>query len=436
MKGSPPNCRPECLLSSDCSQSESCIRQRCVNPCAERPCGIGTRCEIHNHNPICTCESGLTGDPFIGCHRIEEPTVVPLDPINVCDPTPCGLHSICVVEGKRPVCSCLADMIGSPPFCRPQCVLNSDCSHNEACINQKCQNPCASDICGRNTECRVQTHIPICNCMPGFHGDAFTECTQVIPQEDQKTPANPCDGACGQNSQCSIIDGQRFSCSCIPPYRGDPYNAGCRPECVSSNECPSHLSCLNYICTNPCPGVCGKSTICEVKNHIVTCVCEPGTTGNPFSSCYKEKAVIPIPEDPCSKDTCGPHSLCRARDGRPVCSCLPEMIGSPPFCRPECVVNSDCSNSLTCIDNKCKDPCENHRACGINSECRVHNHNLFCSCLPNYVGDPFISCSPKGKFRLIFFCFKNLMIISYFFVNSRSNQSMRATKSMRCEQQV
>lgn len=395
MKGSPPSCQPECSLSSDCSQHESCIRNRCIDPCSEKICGSGARCDVKNHNPICTCNPGLSGDPFVSCSPYQEPVEIQ----NPCDPNPCGQYSTCREDNHRPVCSCMANMLGAPPHCHPECVLHSDCSQNQICSNLRCQDPCLSNPCGKNSECRVTSHTLICSCKNGYQGDAFTGCVEVI--EDPRTPTNPCEpNPCSINSQCSVIDTNRYKCSCIPPYRGDPYNTGCTPECTTNSDCPYDLSCHNYVCRDPCPGVCGKKAYCEVNNHVVNCQCEPGYIGNAFEGCKKEPITPIVPQNPCSpeRNPCGPNSQCiESSDGRPVCSCLPEMRGSPPSCRPECLVNSDCQSSEACIQRKCLNPCKTSGSCGINSECRVHNHNIYCTCKPNYVGDPFVMCNPKGK---------------------------------------
>lgn len=64
--GAPPNCRPECVTSSECDQQAACINQKCRNPC-EGTCGLGAECRVINHNPICSCSRGLIGDPFEQC---------------------------------------------------------------------------------------------------------------------------------------------------------------------------------------------------------------------------------------------------------------------------------------------------------------------------------------------------------------------------------
>lgn len=64
--GAPPNCRPECVVQSECPLDKACFNQKCVDPCPGT-CGFGARCRVVNHNPICSCPSGFTGDPFTSC---------------------------------------------------------------------------------------------------------------------------------------------------------------------------------------------------------------------------------------------------------------------------------------------------------------------------------------------------------------------------------
>ena len=50
--------------------------------------------------------------------------VNPPEPLDPCNPTPCGANSECGVAEGRPVCSCLPGYFGAPPGCRPECVMN------------------------------------------------------------------------------------------------------------------------------------------------------------------------------------------------------------------------------------------------------------------------------------------------------------------------
>lgn len=193
--GAPPACRPECTVSSDCPLSEACSNQKCVNPCPGS-CGFSTICNVVNHNPICSCLPGFTGDPFVRCilqrkicffsfqqnfspskniiHNIflaPEPTI----PQNPCEPSPCGPNSQCRVVNNSPSCSCSPEFVGVPPNCKPECISNSECPSDLACMNQKCKNPCLGS-CGVNAECRVVSHTPMCVCPNDYTGDPFTQC--------------------------------------------------------------------------------------------------------------------------------------------------------------------------------------------------------------------------------------------------------------------
>lgn len=102
--------------------------------------------------------------------------------------------------------------------------------------------------------------------------------------------------------------------------------------------------------------------------------------------------IAAIEENPCNPSPCGPNSQCRVINQQPVCSCLPEYIGSPPGCRPECTVSVECPLDKACINQKCSDPCPG--SCGINANCAVVNHSPICSCEKENTGDPFTRCFP------------------------------------------
>ena len=366
-------------------------------------------------------------------------------------------------------CICIEDYLGNPyEGCQPECILSSDCPTNEACIRNKCQNPCLG-ICGTDALCSVVNHIPTCTCLPGYVGDPFKTCTQqtesindsisisifsfscnktslkecfvIISVPPEVTPCVP--SPCGPNSICRAINNQAV-CSCEASYVGLPPN--CRPECVVNSECSQTRACYKYKCTDPCPGTCGLGAQCKVINHNPLCSCPLKMTGDPFIRCYPEireqiffqllfirpeivysrnlyifyigqtPNLYNISRNPCVPNPCGVYSKCKEIGDQPVCFCLPNYIGSPPNCRPECSVNTDCPSNHACISEKCRDPCIG--SCGQNADCRVQNHIPTCLCQQDYTGDPFSLCSPiiKGKnvtligalfhFFLIFFIYK------------------------------
>lgn len=76
----------------------------------------------------------------------------------------------------RDQCVCLSDYQGDPYIgCRPECVMNTDCQRDKACIRNKCIDPC-TNICGLNAQCTVINHIPTCSCLDGMIGNAFVSC--------------------------------------------------------------------------------------------------------------------------------------------------------------------------------------------------------------------------------------------------------------------
>lgn len=102
-------------------------------------------------------------------------------PSNPCKPSPCGLNSECRIVNEHAVCSCIKNYVGSPPSCRPECVVSSECALDKACMNLKCIDPCPGS-CGVNARCNVLNHNPICSCQSGFTGDPFIQC---LPEESK-----------------------------------------------------------------------------------------------------------------------------------------------------------------------------------------------------------------------------------------------------------
>lgn len=296
--GSAPMCRPECIQSYECPLNKACMNQKCQDPCPGT-CGVNAECKVVNHSPICSCFARYEGNPFTLCQPIgrflnyyfvkqfikintDIAVVQPVrNPIDPCQPSPCGPNSQCRVVGEIPSCSCLKDFTGVPPNCRPECVSNVECPNHLACINQKCKDPCPG-LCGQNAECRVISHAANCICLIGFIGDPFSSCAIPPPQLDMYV--NPCNpNPCGANAVCREQN-RAGACSCLPEYVGNPYD-GCRPECVVNSDCSSSKSCRQNKCVDPCPGVCGQNARCQVVNHAPNCICHAGYSGDPFQFC-------------------------------------------------------------------------------------------------------------------------------------------------------
>lgn len=100
--------------------------------------------------------------------------------LNPCNPSPCGANAICKERHGAGSCICLPEYFGDPyTGCRPECVTNSECSRETACVNNKCKDPCPG-TCGINAECYVNNHAPSCSCLSGYSGNPLQACHLVI----------------------------------------------------------------------------------------------------------------------------------------------------------------------------------------------------------------------------------------------------------------
>ncbi|XP_066980062.1 uncharacterized protein [Macrobrachium rosenbergii] len=332
------NCRRgECIENNDCPGHRVCQRLRCIDPCQEGICGSGAECTVRNHQPICSCPRGFTGDPFVTCRRF--------DPQELCSPSPCGRNTNCKVRNERAVCSCIDNYIGNPlTECRPECVTDSECPHNLACRNNICVNPCRE--------------------------------------------------ACGEGAYCDVRN-NRAVCSCPEFYQGDPYSR-CFAECTAHDDCPGYQACFQLRCVDPCEGACGSSANCKVENHKPICSCPKGYTGHPFESCRPFTR-----EDLCNPNPCGTQADCTpgfdsSGNDRPVCTCPVGFIGNPLISceRGDCQDHSQCRDQEACYAYTCQNPCYTDvgSVCGENAQCNVKNHQPVCSCPPGYDGNPLTEC--------------------------------------------
>lgn len=119
--GTPPSCRPECVVSSECSQNKACVNQKCVDPCIGT-CGLNTRCQVVNHNPICSCSPGFTGDPFASCHKIQRKNCIDIVWYSLLENL---LHFFILLHAK--MCFCVFSTYSLYLYCM---VFFAYCSHN------------------------------------------------------------------------------------------------------------------------------------------------------------------------------------------------------------------------------------------------------------------------------------------------------------------
>lgn len=183
------------------------MNERCIDPCPNA-CGFNSVCNVINHIPQCSCVRGYEGDAFVRCQPIviarkkclfapnlklnflftrnmispleNEPEVVK----DTCYPSPCGPNTHC----SNGICACVSDYNGDPYVgCQPECILNTQCARNQACIQNKCVNPCAINPCAREAVCDVINHLAICSCPFGLTGNPHIACVKV--ESMKKIPA-------------------------------------------------------------------------------------------------------------------------------------------------------------------------------------------------------------------------------------------------------
>lgn len=382
------------------------------NECEPNPCGPYTGCRIIENKPACFCLPNYEGNPP------RQPCRLPSNP---CNPSPCGPNTQCtVLSNGFSKCTCLQGYVESPNTVRGCIEARNPCEPNTCGIGARCDpnrspacycpentrgNPyksckhesylppsvlCQPGNCGENADCYVSNNREMCFCKNGFIGDPYIGC------QPQKSPCNP--NPCGPQSLCNAnYDGQAL-CTCAEGSTGDPYSLeGCYSrECEIDAECALDKACIGYACRDPCPGLCGLNAKCHVESHHPVCVCEDGLIGNPLVCCLE-------PEEqkssrPCSKIQCGVNAICQDVDNKALCSCLPDFYGDPTKeCKPECLMNSDCSPHEACINRKCTDPCQQSNICGLNAICLCSDHTVSCLCPDGYMGDPLIQCIYRRK---------------------------------------
>lgn len=62
---------PECETDDDCPDHKYCNpnTKTCDNPCATKKCGLYALCNATNHQAICQCIAGYTGNPEKLCSK-------------------------------------------------------------------------------------------------------------------------------------------------------------------------------------------------------------------------------------------------------------------------------------------------------------------------------------------------------------------------------
>ena len=412
-------CRPtkpivdvECTRDSDCPSEKSCINAVCKNPCA---CGPNAECSVANHKPICSCVLGYDGNPDLACTKVAgcradgdcsgSHACVQHNCVPVCSPllSTCGKGAVCNGINHKAICECPPGYGGNA---RVSCVLlgcksNSDCPTNKACINDRCENPCAVNPCTGNMDCNVYNHIVECACPSGYIGDTKLGCTKLTEKckADNECPSqtacfngeciNPCVKIepCGINADCKVLDTspvRTMICECIPGYRG---NAVVR--CDKTNVCPVEKG--------------------QILDEYGNCVCPPGSAKDETEVCIpcrKQSGMIINDEGYC---------VCALENGMIIdeygrCVCPTQhgyRLDANGYCKLvdiiECKHDDDCADNRFCdkTSQTCEDPCLT-QLCGLYALCNATRHQAICICINGYIGNAYTQCYDKNRWRTDF----------------------------------
>lgn len=168
---------------------------------------------------------------------------------------------------------------------------------------------------------------------------------------------------------------------------------------------------------HPCSNSpCGQHSECRMEeNNDYSCLCMPNMIGSPpnchpecesNSDCADHMTCMDLQcKDPCATESCGELAICHVKMHMPVCECPKYFIGDP-FVKcemPECMMNDDCPRNKTCLANRCIDPCNG--TCGTQAECNVIDHSAICTCMAGYTGDALTACHKGNTTNDIIFCF-------------------------------
>lgn len=456
-------CAPDvCSTEIPCLEPSICISGRCKRRCESVTCGVGATCDPQTNK--CVCNPYFIGNPDLLC-------MPPIEPPK-CSPN-CGENAHCEYDLSDFKCVCNPGTSGNPyqgcgiqkksECSRSMCGKNAQCHASPNAVECLCApgyagnpyiqchdvNECNGNACGSNAVCINTIGSYDCRCKDNFFGNPFIECSEVKsgPCLDAKSCkcsheiicpldytciggkcVNKCtDIQCGPRAVC-----QDGNCICPSGYTGNPNDEkGCLQfgHCSNDLECKFQEICFQIgkgirQCVDACSKLqCGPNAFCTSQNHVSSCLCLDGYSGNPtnlISGCQPDRSGdhpgcnhdsecseghfcifengIHWCINPCSRVTCGANQICIGDSSGHACHCQDgyEMNPVTSSCEkpsvPDCILDKDCQSSEACRPDalgvlKCIPVCRSF-TCAPNSQCVAKNHQGNCECLLGFTGNP------------------------------------------------
>lgn len=448
-----------CRAAGDCEPQDACVNGLCISPCLlNSTCGPNAECYAERGAALCRCPAGYEGDAYVGCSPVEcrSNGDCPLDKqchahrcIDPClTGNNCGANAQCLVRNHIPVCKCEPGYDGSPYIeCRRQitaeCSVDADCPAQQACLGAACVNPCSFlRPCGAPARCAVSDTLPVrtmlCTCPPGYVSQGGGVCRPQTPIEEvaceldldcnsnsaciSAVCRSPC--RCGPHAAC-VIREHKPVCACEPGYFGDARSGCFSVECRADSQCADDETCINSRCVPACaaePDACADSAECYAVRHRAECRCRPGTAGDPSVGCSPVgcRADSDCPSDracenakcvePCTSSPCSAPAECRVVEHEAHCVCPPGHRATDAGCarddERECRADPDCPSGTACLSARCVNPCLDSKPCGTNAQCSVADslpvRTMICECIPGYSGNALVECTPNRRKYTIF----------------------------------
>ncbi|KAJ8033950.1 Zonadhesin [Holothuria leucospilota] len=391
-----------------CGANAVCERRNNVLGCYCNPGYIGdgvmcvTTCPVNTEYGVCTCQTHCR-DPnnCLPCAQSETCYCTDgyfLENGNCVRPEQCGCHvdGIVIPEGQT--------------YTSPGCSKMCTCTNGQLNCNNNYQ-------CSSNAVCETRNNVLQCYCNPGYVGDGVT-CVSICQANGvfgtcfcETTCANPqfC-GSCTQGQPCYCPSGFYLQGSnCVRPEgcgcftdgmiipEGETYTSpGCSKMCTCTN---GQLDCNNNY-------QCSPNAVCETRNNVLQCYCNPGYVGDGvtcvsicqanrvFGTCFCETTCA----NPQFCGSCTQGQPCYCPSGfylqgsncvRPEgCGCFTDGMIIPEG---QTYTSPGCSNMCTCTNGQLD--CNNNYQCSPDAVCETRSGVRQCYCNPGFTGDG-VTCSP------------------------------------------